>query len=127
MKQKEKHLKFWIVAFIILSGVALFASCEKYTYQIETVTPLDSVHFQTDIQPIFTANCILCHGGSKNPDLRDGNSYAALTTGGYINPPATAESSKLYKQIISTTHDSYTLSTEKQKILIWIQQGAKDN
>jgi len=125
MKQKERKSKFGIVAFLILAGIALFASCEKYTYLIETVNPADSVHFQTEIQPIFTANCIVCHKGTRNPDLREGNSYTSLTTGDYVKLPA--ESSKLYTKITSSSHESFTLPVEKQKVLIWIQQGANDN
>ena len=125
MKQKAKILKPGIVAFIILAGAALVASCEKYAYNVETVNPVDTVLFQTEIQPIFTANCIVCHKGTRNPDLRDGQSYSSLTTGGFVNLPA--ETSKLYSQITSGSHDSFTLPGEKQKILIWILQGAQNN
>jgi len=125
MKQKGKNSKFGIMAFLILAGVSLLASCEKYTYLIETVNPADSVHFQTEIQPVFTANCIVCHKGTRDPDLREGNSYTSLTTGGFVDLPA--ESSRLYVQVTSSSHESFSLPVEKQKILIWIQQGARNN
>lgn len=125
MKRKAK--KSWpvLLAFILLGGGFFLASCEKYAYQLEPINPEEPVSFATQIQPIFTNNCILCHKGSRNPDLREGNSYDALTTGGYVTLPA--EDSRLYKQITSGSHNSFTLDSEKQLILIWIQQGALNN
>jgi hypothetical protein len=114
-----------VAAFIITAGMVLFSSCEKYVYQLETVNPEEPVLFQTQIQPIFTNNCITCHKGSRNPDLRDGNSYASLTGGGYVSLPA--ENSRLYSQVTSGSHTSFTLDAEKQLILIWIGQGALNN
>ena len=118
-------LKSGIAALIIVGGLLLFGSCEKYSFIVETVNPADTVYFQTEIQPIFNSICINCHGGSRNPDLRNGNSYSSLTSGGYVDLPA--ESSKLYLKINSSDHASFTLPGEKQKILIWIQQGAHNN
>lgn len=114
-----------VAALIIPAGMLLFSSCEKYAYQLETVNPEEPVLFQTQIQPIFTNNCITCHKGSRNPDLRNGNSYASLTNGGYVNLPAA--SSRLYSQVISGSHTAFTLDTEKQLILLWIGQGALNN
>jgi hypothetical protein len=125
MKLKAKLLCSSFPAFIVLAGIVLLSSCEKYSYVTEVINPVDTVHFQTQIQPIFTSNCIVCHKGSRNPDLREGNSYASLRTGGYVNLPA--ETSRLYRQITSSSHYSYTLPAEKQLILIWIQQGALNN
>jgi len=125
MKQKAKMSKPWIMAFIVLSGIAIFTSCEKFSYVLETVDPVVPVLFQTEIQPIFTNNCINCHRGSRNPDLRDGNSFASLTTGGYVTAPAAT--SRLNVMINSASHAAFTLDTEKQKILIWIEQGAQNN
>lgn len=125
MKQIQKMSKPLLMAFIILSGIALFTSCEKYSYKIETGDPEVPILFQTEIQPIFNAKCVTCHGGAKSPDLSAGKSYNSLTTGGYVELPA--ESSKLYAKITSASHDSRTLPAEKAKILFWIQQGAKNN
>jgi len=125
MKQIGKISIPGIVIVVLFTGSLMFSSCEKYKFIVETVNPVDTVHFQSEIQPIFTANCINCHRGSRDPDLRNGNSYTSLTTGGFVTLPA--ESSRLYRQITSTSHTSFTLPAEKQKILIWIQQGAHDN
>ena len=125
MKQKAELLRSGILVIIIIAGIALFASCEKYSILVEEVDPGTPVLFQTEIQPIFTANCIVCHKGTRDPDLRNGNSYTSLNTGGYVNLPS--ESSRLYKQLTSDSHSSFTLPAEKQKILVWIQQGAQNN
>jgi len=125
MKLKAKMLWSSLPALIIFAGVVLFSSCEKYAIETEVINPVDTVHFQAQIQPIFNGICVNCHSGGRNPDLRNGNSYNSLTTGGFVNLPA--ETSRLYRQITSSSHDSYTLPAEKQLILIWIQQGALNN
>lgn len=114
-----------VAALIIPAGMALFSSCEKYAFEPETIDPGEPVLFQTQIQPVFTSNCIQCHKGSRDPDLRDGFSYASLTEGNYVSTPA--ENSKLYRQIVSGSHKAFTLDAEKQLVLIWIGQGALNN
>ena len=122
---KAKYLLTVAAAFLIPAGMVFFSSCEEYKIIQEEIDPGETVLFQTQIQPIFNANCITCHKGSRNPDLRDGNSYESLTTGGYVNLPAA--DSKLYKQIISSSHTSFTIDPEKQLIYNWIDQGAQNN
>jgi hypothetical protein len=112
-----------IVALVVLGAIS---SCEKYTYTPPVLNTTDTVHFQTQIQPIFNGICINCHNGSGlNPDLRDGKSYNSLTTGGYVNQPAA--SSLLNMQINSSSHTSRTTDLQKQQILVWIEQGALNN
>ncbi len=125
MKMKLTLVRTVAGSLLMLAGLLLFSSCEKYAYQIETVDPQEPVLFQTQIQPVFSNNCITCHRGNRNPDLRDGNSYASLTTGNYVTLPA--ENSRLYKMVTSGSHTSFTLDTEKQLILLWISQGALNN
>ncbi len=125
MKLKAKLLWSSFPAFVIFAAIISLSSCEKYTYVNEVINPVDTVYFQAQIQPIFNGICINCHKGSRNPDLRDGKSYTSLTSGGYVNLPA--ETSRLYRQITSGSHDSYTLPAEKQLILNWIKQGALKN
>ena len=120
------RLSWSIVATLIIpAGMLLFSSCEQYTYEIETVDPEEPVLFQTQIQPIFTSNCITCHKGSRNPDLRNGFSYASLTSGSFVSTPA--DNSKLYKMMVSGSHNAFTVDTEKQLVLLWIGQGALNN
>lgn len=125
MKHNYKTIKSVFAAFLLVVTAAGFYACEKYQYTPPAVDPSVTWHFQADIQPIFNANCITCHGGSLSLDLREGKSYQALTKGGYVNTPA--ESSKLYAKITGSSHISRTTETEKLKILYWITQGAQNN
>jgi hypothetical protein len=125
MNQRIKMLRQFLAVIIVISAIGGLSSCEKYTYMPEVVNPTDSVHFQAEIQPIFTANCISCHGAIKAPDLRDGHSYEALTKGGYVNLPG--ETSKLYTKMTGTEHSPRSSDVDKQKVLIWINQGAHNN
>jgi mono/diheme cytochrome c family protein len=43
-----------------------------------------TVSFATDVQPIFNANCVGCHGANGGLDLSAGNSYGNLV--GVISP-----------------------------------------
>ena len=128
MKRKVIIIQLVTVSVILLAIIYL-SSCEKITYKVEVVNPggggVDTVHFATQVQPIFTSHCITCHHGSRNPDLREGNSYASLTSGGYVTLPA--GSSRLYRQITSSSHTSLTIPAEKQTIYDWILQGALNN
>ena len=105
--------------------ILLTASCEEYRYKLEEVDPDELLSFDTVIQPLFTSNCISCHGAIRNPDLREGKSYESLTKGGYVTLPAAT--SRLYSTITSGSHISYLDDPEKLKVLYWIEQGALDN
>jgi RNase P subunit RPR2 len=124
MKLNDKRSKHRIIALFAIAGMVFATSCEKYTFKVETIDPVTQILFQTDIQPIFTDNCITCHKGSRNPDLRTGNSYASLSSGNYITPAG--ETCKLYTQL-NSGHPSGLSSIDRQKILLWIKQGAKNN
>ena len=124
MKINKKKSIRGIIATVAITGMALVSSCEKYSFKVETIDPGTLLHFQTDIQPIFTDNCILCHNASRNPDLRTGKSYSSLSTGGFITPAN--ETCRLYTQV-NSGHQSSLSGTDRQKILLWIKQGAKNN
>jgi len=124
MKYNVRWLTF-AAASMIVAGL-FFASCEKYSYLIEEIDPTVPVRFNTEIQPVFNDNCVMCHKGTRPPDLRAENSYEALTTGGYVDTPAAV--SDLNKKITTGSHASYIpKETDKQLIYNWIEQGAKNN
>ena len=125
MNQKLGILRQLLAALIIIAAIGGLSSCEKYSWVPEKVNPVDTVHFATEIQPVFTANCASCHGGARQPDLREGKSYESLTTGGYVNQPG--ETSVLYTKMTAADHASRSNDVEKQKVLIWINQGALNN
>jgi hypothetical protein len=125
MNQKVKIAKVFLGVLVILAVIGIMSSCEKYTFTPPTINPTDSVHFATEIQPIFNGICINCHNGAITPDLREGKSYESLSTHGMITPPA--ETSILYTMVISPSHTARTSDLEKQKINVWINQGAHNN
>lgn len=125
MKRKLKRIKLIFGALVLLAGIQGLSSCEKNSYPPPDVDPTATWHFQTDIQPIFTANCINCHNGTRLPDLRSDKSYLSLTGGGYVKLPA--ESSRLYVRMTTGDHVSRSTDADKLKVLYWITQGAKNN
>ncbi len=125
MNYKENKISYILAVVFLIAGIAGISSCEKYSFVIPKINPVDTVHFGADIQPIFSANCLTCHGAIRAPDLRPGKSYEALTTGGFVTIPG--ETSKLYSTMTGTAHSSRSSDTDKQKVLIWINQGAHNN
>lgn len=125
MNQKAKKVKQSLVAVILLAAFTGFTSCEKYSFLPPAVNPNETWHFQGDIQPIFSAKCVTCHGGVTSPNLTDGKSYNALTKGGYVNAPA--ETSRLYVKMNSSEHMPRSTQADRLKVLYWIQQGALNN
>ena len=93
--------------------------------------------YATDVQPIFSANCITCHGTSSPSGGYSLTSYAGATGGGSDSVPnviaGSADSSKLYRKVegIETPQmpygqpplDSVKLETAEN----WINKGAKNN
>lgn len=115
----KKYFFLLIIMIVIYIG-----SCEKVTLEPDTDIP-DNISFSQDIQSIFDANCTKCHNGSRSPDLRMDHSYDALTKSGYVD---TAEPGKSLIYItLNGSHGSRASAKEKQMILGWIQQGAKNN
>ena len=79
--------------------------------------------YTTDIEPIFTALCAGCHNASRSPDLREGNSYAALVPE-YVTADD-ANASSLYNKLASG-HNTPS-SDQLALIKTWIDRGAKNN
>jgi hypothetical protein len=115
---------------LIAAGVILFLifmnSCEKVVFEPIEIELPDTISYSVEIQPIFDENCISCHGGTVNPDLRADVSYSNLLEGGYIDT-VNAEGSALIEKLHEGVHDSRATLTEKQLILEWIKNGAPDN
>lgn len=125
MKKKTNMLRQLLAAVVVVAAVYGLSSCEKYSFMPPVINPVDTVYFQAEVQPIFTENCVSCHGAIKPPDLRDGYSWEALTEGGYVTQPG--ESSELYTKMITGDHISRSSDVDKQTVLIWINQGALNN
>ncbi len=120
-----KIARVGLVIAVVLTGVIGFSSCEKFAILPPVINQTDSIYYQTDIQPIFNANCITCHSGGIAPDLRSSNSYNALSTGGFLTP--NNETCPLYVQVTSAGHTARTTDLQKLQRLTWLKQGAKNN
>jgi len=114
---------FYVIFAAVILAIMLFGSCEKVVYPIPELP--DTVSYSLDIQPIWDNKCVSCHDGDRDPDLRPEQSYDALITGGFIDVDS-PEDSDLMKKLYGT-HDSRATEAEKQLILLWMGEGAKDN
>jgi hypothetical protein len=126
MNQKIVIIRHVLVVAILIFSTGAFVACEKYVYDKPKIDQTIPVSFQTEVVPIFTSNCISCHGGTRNPDLRANKAYESLTTGGYIST-SNPESSVIYQKIVSGHNSNGVSDTDKQKLLAWITQGAENN
>jgi len=116
-----------ILASAILMTAFFMVSCEKFVIESTEIDPADPRSFQTEIIPIFTANCVSCHGGAIAPDLRSDKAYDSLKSGAYYSV-ASPETSKLYKKLMeSSSHQAKATTDQKKYILYWITQGALNN
>ncbi len=133
MNPNVKKVRQSLAVVIVFAAVAGFTACEKVGLLPVPFNPETSWSYKDDIQPLFSGNtCTDCHNGTKSPDLRSGKSYAALTgVVKYVNPPESAETSRLYLKMISSSgsvnHSTRTSENEKLTVLYWIKQGAKNN
>jgi hypothetical protein len=125
MNRTLNSIRQILIAFVLLAAIAGISSCEKYSFTPPAVNPDVVLLYQTDIQPIFSSNCLTCHGSKLAPDLRDGFSFQALTKGGYVIAPG--ETSKIYLKMTGADHSPRSSGVDKLKVLYWINQGALNN
>jgi len=114
---------------MMLSGsmLLMLTACTKYEIP-KPDCPEDlpaNVSYASDVQPIFDANCVMCHGGSQSPDLSPGWSFDELTEGGFLDTDFPC-SSRIY-EVFSGSHDGRASEEEILTILGWISEGAENN
>lgn len=133
-----------IIHIMLLGAFIILCSCEAeegpFVTEIETI----DVSFATDIQPIFTNNCIQCHNDTHPTglDLREGNSYNLLVNVSSTNyapnlriEPLSLENSVLWHKIIGDGVYGQQMppvgdplsNFDIEKIESWIELGALDN
>ena len=115
--------------FLILILLSLFLNGCKYDFilppEVPVVTPGDQpILFSTQILPILTNKCILCHS-TQAPTMGASVAYAQLVPK-YVNTASPA-SSKLYTVPTSGTHGATVSAAQGALILKWITEGAKNN
>lgn len=120
MKSKNLILATFILMF--------FGSCVKDTIQPVVEYPNGTpISFASQIQPEFTSYCVSCHGGSVAPDLRETYSYNSLFAENQIDT-VTPANSMLYKKVNANgSMATYTNQSFANKVLKWIEEGAKNN
>jgi len=114
------------ISLFVFSVSMIFNACQWVS--IEPVATEDpnsqpDVSFSGYLQPIFTSNCIACHA-ARNPVLTEGSAYNSLINGGFVDTQNPANSTIVVQT--NTGHGGLTPS-QKAKLLLWIQQGAKNN
>ena len=132
MKKYKIFLLTVAISFLVSACIYDFIAPEP------VVTPPpptgnETVSFETDIIPIFTAGkCTDCHkaGGLQPiPDLTADKAYSSIATAKYVNVDS-PEDSYLYQHIYvdqnSHTHHKFT-SDQADLVLTWIEEGAQDN
>jgi len=128
---------FYIKSIKILIALSLTlclfcTSCEWKEYN-PNVSGIENISFSQDIIPIFNQSCnsIGCHNnGGIAPNLSAENAFQDLRNKNMLdldNPP----NSVIYKRMTDVQNPmpiSGILSEKIQRtILVWIEEGAKDN
>jgi hypothetical protein len=112
--------------FLILVLLSLFLNGCKYDFVLPVEVPVvnpggEPVNFSTQVLPILTDKCILCHS-TQAPTMGAAVAYAQLVPK-YVNTASPA-SSKLYTVPTSGTHGATFSATQGALILQWITEGA---
>ncbi|MFH1295922.1 MAG: cytochrome c [Bacteroidota bacterium] len=122
----HKRKIFYVI--MLMAGMVTLFSCEYEKIVYDVPDPTIQVSYATDIQSIWNKGCVGCHGtGQNTPDLTATNSYNALINGGFVDTAA-PDQSVIYTSMISGgSMAPYTNAKDAGTVLIWIQQGAKNN
>jgi hypothetical protein len=97
------------------------SSCEKVAFEPPKVE--GQVSFKTDVTPPLNNDCSKCHSAFKSQS----NFYVKLAESNFIDT-VNATSSKIYGKLKNnTSHQGYTSPDNLAKILLWFEQGAKNN
>ncbi|MBK5214899.1 MAG: hypothetical protein JJE55_14730 [Flavobacteriaceae bacterium] len=122
-----------IFQFLLMIGMSMMTfSCYYDELEDQTELPLpQNISFQDQVQPVFNQNCVNCHNGNQNPDLRSGSSFTALLGGGFVIP-TDSENSILYKSLIGQGAPPMPPSggisqTKINVVKQWIDEGALNN
>lgn len=122
--------KLYKIIAILFVGL-LLESCYYDTFPEDTTPPPEEVSYQQDVQPIWDAACVSCHGNIP-PNLESGSSYNNLINGGYV-VAGNAEESTLYHSLLGIEGVSLMPPAGKlpdSQINIvkkWIDDGAENN
>lgn len=119
--------KIYFVFIVVIVG--FMSSCTYNEYVPEELPPVDTskvYSFALDVQPIFSAKCTGCHGTAAGLSLEEGNAYDNIVPA-RINADVPEESLIYTKPLPTGTHSAKYSAEEAQNVLLWIEQGAKNN
>lgn len=113
--------------FVTLFVLAFLVGCE------ESGPAKDDPSYATDVQPLFDASCVSCHGGGA-----PAADYSLTSRAGALGPgsdtvtnvvPGSPESSRLFIRLDDGTMPPGGRwdSTRIAMVRNWIAKGAKDN
>ncbi len=93
-------------------------------------TPSTTVSFRNNVQPIFAARCVTCHGGTNGLSLDTYENVMKGSVNGAVVVPSDVYNSRLAYYVYSgymPFRNTPLTSTEIQTILDWIASGAPNN
>ena len=127
--------KILLQTLAVFTVILIVSSCQyKFIVEPEVPPPApgDTVSFSLDVLPIFNDNnnCTGCHNtGGTPPDLTPDNAYDQIISMGLVEL-ATPPESKIYK--VPHPDDpghawkKYS-NSQAATVLLWIEEGAKNN
>lgn len=102
------------------------AIASNYTWTFTTVATVSLVSFATDVVPVLTL-CNNCHTHPWTPSSNASTFYTNLVNQGFVNT-ASPTSSTMYTKLSGGHPGGTSISTtDKNKILNWFTEGAKNN
>lgn len=97
----------------------------------QPVTPTtNAVSFAADVLPVFTARCVMCHGGVRSLWLDNYDSVLAGGANGPVIVPGDPGGSRLVQYVASgyMPYGNPPLSREEVQLLVdWVAAGAPNN
>jgi len=97
---------------------------KDYIWNFSTIAASPAMSFAGDVIPVLNL-CNDCHKHPWTTSSVASTYYTNLVSGGYINT-SNPTSSLIYTKI-SSGHASSISSTDRNKILTWIKEGALNN
>jgi hypothetical protein len=119
----------------VLSVIFILSSCNKDLIVPDPPSPPPpppvpgQISYALEIQPIFTAECVSCHGeGQVPPILTEGKSYVSLKNMPDMIIVSAPANSILYRKMATGgSMAPYCTQANADSVFKWISQGAKNN
>ena len=129
---QSKKLKKLITIFFVLF---IFSACTKDLIVPDPPSPPPpppvpgKISYAGEIQPIFTAKCVSCHGlGQNAPVLSEGKSYQSLRNISGMLDTITPGNSTLYAEMApGGGMSAHCNKANADSVFKWISEGANNN